>query len=443
MEKIKSLVLLLLVFSSVFLSAILIFYSPNSGNIALSEYLPQIHLGQNTEYQAIVRPEKIIYHQGNNNHTVVRPNQYLYSVLEKDFDLWSFYDLSLEYNRIDWLETVENQPGIEVIFPSALPQGIISSIFKLYETNINIYGVNRLWITNDLNDNVIAYFISDERDQIYVAQTSISNTKLIQYTGLASKAPKYSYHLSSENEEKSKVNLMFYLPVEGIELKKIKSSFITVPLDDLKQLLFIDPSIAKIYELENGKDYLYTDGTRSLQFFSEDRYISYFQPIAENKKEVNLENDVSLAIRYINQHGGWDGIYQLAEVKEVVGTKQTFLEFTKYIDGYQLKVLDNIFGSIQLQLTDGFVSSLMRSTIIADKTILSESITTLNDSELLQYLQKKGIEEQTIENIEIQYITSINQGHLSFDPYWVVSIAGQETIEIPADGRVVQGIGLE
>lgn len=443
MEKIKTIILIILVSNSLFLTGTLIFYSPNSDSVSLSEYLPRIQFGQNVDYQLVLKPKEMIYHFGDNIHSLAKPNTYPYSFLEKDLENWSFFNISIQDNEVDWVDTVENKLGIEVVFANELPHSLIASIFKIYETDLTILGVNRLWITSDNEENIITYFISDKRDQVYAAQTSITNDKLIQYITQAEGRPLYQYYLSSDNDKRSRIAKMYYLPIEGVEFKRVKSSYISIAVDDFKQLLFIDPNLAKIYELDNSGDYLYTDGTRSMQFFSEKNYISYFQPLISNQKEIDLESDLYLAIRYINQHGGWDGYYQLQEIRELDGGTQTLLKFQQYLEGIPLLEQDNMYGTINMQVTDGIVSSLKRSVILADKVLERKPIKTLTNSQMISLLQEQNISMDMINTVDLVYKAVREQDHIIFDPYWIIGVAGLGNIEIVAYGSVVQSIGLE
>ncbi|OEF99660.1 hypothetical protein BHF71_07820 [Vulcanibacillus modesticaldus] len=429
-EKVKSIILFLLVINSIVLTLFLSFYNFNSSSVSISEYLPQPKFGQDIDLVQLLSPEKIIYHFGKNAHSVIRPNVILFYQMEKEMKGWTFYNFTKAENKIDWKDIVENREGIEIYFPIPLTNSLISSIINIPATKINIEEVNRLWIFLNQKNKVEAYFISDNKDQVFTAEVTISDQQLTEYISKAVYQTKYSYHfVGSINKDKS-IKRMYYLPVEGTNMKVISRSYTTLTVDDFKQLLFIDSSmVRKVYEMNDKKSILYTDGTYSMQYDSMAKKISFYQPVFGQKKDLNLDRGLYVAIRYVNQHGGWDGIYRLAKNQRIRGN-QTNFGFRKYIEGYPILAGD--YGIIQMQVTDGIVNLFQRSAVLLDKYTDIKIIKTLNGLELITYLEKIGVNESDIKTIKLGYkVKGIGNSYI-FEPYWKIYLLGQKPIEIPA-----------
>lgn len=435
-EWIKSAILFVLVVSSVVLTWFLIFYSPNNNNVSLSEYLPRIKFGQDIDFKQVVKSKQIIYHFGNNEHTIVRPNKIIFTQIEEEMVDWSFYDFSPIYSSISWKEMTEDIQGFEIIFPSSLSHQFLNSMFGIPKTNIVLDNINRLWITIDHEENVQAYFISDERDRVYNAKTSITNQKLKQYVSQAILQPKYSYHWVYSNKDLRQVKQMYYVPIDGISMKMITKSYTPVSVEDFTQLLFIDPSMVREYEMENKKNILYTDGNRSMQYSPLKQHIIFYQHVSESK-DFNLEKDTYAAIRFVNQHGGWDKNYHLEKASKVIGSNRATIKFRQYIEGFPLLGQDNTYGIINMEVTDSIVNLFQRSMILLDNYKDIKVIKTHTEAELFKLLEEKQIIAD-IKSIELFYNVNKNEKDIVLEPYWKIEVKGEEQIEIPAFESVVQ-----
>ena len=430
LERIKTIILFILVFNSLILSGLLIYYKPDSVNVSISEYLPRPRIGEIKELEELVDPKYVVYHLGNNNHSLVGQNYNSSKVLINDMVEWSFYDFEQIY-EIDWLDLIEHKQGIEIVFSSYLSQSVISSIFKVLSTNIPLDQINRIWLIKEEEDKIKAYFLSDKADKVYLAQTSITADKLANLTLYANDQILYSYHPSYQKGYKTIKNF-FYLPTESISLKKVTMSYNTVPVGDFITLLFIDPSLVRKVEMDNQANILYTDGNRSLQFFVKDYYISYFQPVSENIKETDTEKDLYSALRFINQHGGWDEKYSLATINESLGGNQTLIKFQQVFEGYPIFDSDNKYGSIQIQVSNGLITTFQRPLLLLDKYSELKIVKTITNEQILNQLKEKRIPEQEIKSVELGYIAKLKQNSIILEPYWKIETEHYGFYEIPA-----------
>lgn len=442
-EKIKSAILLLLVINSLVLTWFLIYDSPNNSSVSLSEYLPRIKFGQESELVQVIKPIKIISHFGENKHSISFPAMESFKKIEADMDHWFFHDFNMIYYGIDWKKMLEEKKGIELVFPDSLSNSLLSSFIKMSSTNLNIESVNRLWLTADDEDNVHAYFISEKKDQVIVSQTSISSQKLNQYLSYTKSQSKYSSYWV-EQQKNLFVKQMYYLPIDGIDMKWYLKSYTPVSIVDFTQLLFIDPLVVrKIYEVENNENVIYTDGTRSMQYFFDEKYVSFYQPATGDQTEFDLKKEAYTAVRFVNQHGGWDGTYYLKEIKRTEGNNQTLFQFLYFLDGFPLLHQEGNYGIIEIQLQDGAITQFQRSTLLLDTIIEKRQIKTMNEEELLNQLDQKEVKKEQIQSVELGYQMAVIQEGMAFYPYWRIQLIDGTVIEIPHDESVVTSHGLE
>lgn len=436
-EKIKSIILLILVLNSLFLSWLLISYKPTNTFESISEYIPRIKFGQDTTLKQVTKPNQFIIHNQDNEHFVINSNNYGHEIILNEMEQWSFYNFSQIKDKIDWVDLIENNQGIEIIFPISLPDSLMQTMFKVVSSTELIDNVNRIWIYDEQDGNVGAYFISDEEDIVYKAQTSISVQKLNQYTHIASDQPKYNYYWSYPIDDNKLVDQAYYLPNEGLTIEVQRKIMTPVVIEDFIQLLFIDPSLVKRIEMENENNILFTDGNRSMQYFLDEKYISFFQPVTDNYRQIDLSKDAYASIRYVNQHGGWDGEYLLDYIEQASGS--SYFKFKKYINGYPLLNEEGNYGTIKLKTTDGIVSAFDRSIIfIENATQELRYEKTYSDKELFELLSVRNVLEEDIAKIELNYVIKTAFEFVLIDPYWIVYLSDGEIIKIPAYGSVVE-----
>lgn len=432
-EKIKSIILFVLIINSLILTSLLNFYNFNDNTVSLSEYYPQVKFGVNIELDELIKPTEIIFHLGDNTHTVVRADNSLYDTINKEMRSWTFYNISLEENIIKWDNIVKNNKGFEVIFSTPLINDALTTVFKFNSNNKNLVYINRIWVFQDNEENIQTYFISDGLDKVYIAKVLISDQILNNFFNEAKSEMVYSSYKSYSESEEKLVQQMYYLPNEGLEIDSFTETYNTLSEKDLIQMLFIDPnSVRNVYEEAIKKTVLYTDGINSLQHNIREKYISYYQPVLEYTDEFDLQKDTNSAVKFINQHGGWDGTYLLENVERKSEEDRTEIVFRKYINGIPLYEDEETYGVIKLKIFDGLVSIFQRSIILIDKSV-SEKNRTLSGNELLKLLNNQGVSETDIKTINLIYKVKRVKNEITLDPYWLINIRSEDTIEILAN----------
>ncbi len=431
-ERIKSVILLLLVLNSLVLTSFLNFYNFNDSSVSLSEYYPQIKFGDNIEVEQLIKPSEIIIHFGDNTHTLIRTDNEIYNLINDEMRNWIFYNFSLEIEKINWNEIVENNKGVELIFSNPLDYDSLFLLFEINSSNKYLNDISRLWLFIDQNDNLQVYFISDSLDKVYSAKIITIDQFINHYLDKAKDESKYSYYESYTDNKNKLVQQMYYIPDEEFNINKISETYTFLSESDLIQMLFLDPSsVRNVYEQDTKKAILYTDGINSLQYNTEGKYISYYQPILEYNEGFNVERDTTAAIKFINQHGGWDGEYLLEHVELKYNEDRTELVFRKYVNGFPLIEDDGTYGYIKIKVFDSLISLFQRSIVFIDKSEI-EVKKTLSGEELLNQLAIKGVNEIDIISLKLIYNVERIKNNIILDPYWLVDMKDETNLKIPA-----------
>ncbi|TCS80784.1 YycH family regulatory protein [Tepidibacillus fermentans] len=427
-EKVKSIILFLLVINSLILTWILIYYSPNNGNTQISEFLPRARFGQKLSTEKVLGFERMILHFGNNRHTVLYPGSNLFQKLLQEIKNESFYDFVLQQQPIEWKEIIENQKGIELILPVSMPKAFLKNILMISPITEIPDQVNRIWIINHSQTMPIVYFINDHEDKVYAAKTSITSTKLDDLLNSDLHLPLYSYLIS--NQPNKKIVSFYYLPEEEVEIQVPRRSMVQITDDHLIQLLFLDhTAVRKVYDQNGGQRMIYTDGSSSLQVYAKEHYLNYFQSISNGQKNLDLEKDLKTAINYINQHGGFGGSYFLTS-SQILGKNLWEFEFNQYFNG--IPVTDKELFQYRLQMNNGSIIFFERPTLMFIENLEPLKVKIIPRPAIMEELKKNGIKNGDILAIELTYHLVQKQDHVEFYPYWSVRLKDQPKLEVPA-----------
>ena len=432
-EKIKSTILILLVINSLILTWFLVYYSPYNDHTTPLEYQTRLKFGRDLDVTNVLKPKQVVLHKGNNQHHILVNNNIFFKSLEQEMKNWSFHNFYPVYRVIDWQEMMENKQGIEIIFGSGLSNILLMQAFIIPSDIIPFESVNRIWITTDKNDNMIAYFLSDELDKVYAAKTSINHDMLNQYLNVGNDHISFEYYWG-QDKDNVLVKPVFYLPKEEMKAYSFKKFYTPLSDDDFIQLLFIDPAIVrKVYDKDYKDHTLYTDGTRSLQVYPHSYYVNYYYHSSSVQQEMpDIKKELQGAVRFVNQHGGWEGNYQLESVKQIEESEQSLIYFRQYIEGYPLSTNKEKYGEIILRMNNGIVQSYQRALILLDQNFETKEVSIIDGTTLLHLLAEEGISTEDINLVELSYQVKRSKDYLELLPVWNVNYKDRQTIEIPA-----------
>ncbi|QGQ99839.1 hypothetical protein EHS13_35730 [Paenibacillus psychroresistens] len=420
MERIKSITLTILVLVSLVQSYFLAYSSPKFDNVVQTDYVENEVIGTQAELGDILFPEQIILHSGNSTHTLLPLSLQFYSMVYDDFLKRKFYDglRRTETSSLDlnWDYIRKQNPGIELRFKEAIPLHVLQSILQIkQEAPLIDEMITRIWIYLVANtDDVHTYFLTDKDSVVYEAmKVDISADNVKKYVAFGQYLTKYH-----------SVTGDYYLPDEAITIAKIQASYSQFTADQLKRNLFVDPSMTRNF-VERDLTQIYTDGKRALQVKNDTHWMKYSDPISIPVDNSNdAEENLLGSIKFINEHGGWNGTYIYSQMSSELETgPQTFL-YRQYVDNYPLIGLaPNNFGYIKLVLQRGVVSVYERSLIKIDTDTIVKKEAFLPGGKTLDNLIEAYSKRQEIVTIFPAYQVTVVKGNkVDLVPRWAVEL---------------------
>ncbi len=419
MESLKSVVLVILIGLSLYQSFLLSSYSPpKSEPIQQSNYVQTETLGKPSELQDMLFPDQIIVHLGNQQYSVLYPNNYYYTRLlenikQRSFD--GFRKTTMYLANVNWEDVRTKQQGVEIRFRDGIPFSVMQQLLRLEgEMPVENDKITRIWIfTKGTNEDVRAFFFTDSPSVGYEVVRADFTSKDIE---------NFAAYGDLTNLYKTTNNGDYYLPIKPLRVPIYSFSYNLLTADQLKQSLFVDPGITRNLKERDGSE-IYTDSKRGFQINRDQRWVTYSDPVAPVGTKSDVKEDLLAGIKFINQHIGWDGKYAVTHtpVKQLYDNN-TF-SFRQYFESLPIITTQaDGFGLLKLQVQKGIVSGFERSMIIPDfKTGQrrdGELISGDALEERLQYYQRRT----SIISIFPAYRPIVSDKSVTLAPTWALEL---------------------
>ncbi|OAB42031.1 YycH family regulatory protein [Paenibacillus glacialis] len=419
-EKLKSIVLVLLVVSSLVESYYLMYRLPGSDTIIRSatNYIKTDYMGPETNVESLIYPDKMIIHMGEDKHTIFYPDSTFYNLIfslieGRSFD--SFQRRSIQ--NIDLKEMRQNNPGIELTFGSGVPVTLLQRVMQiqpdsLFQTEL----IDRVWIYNVNNESKAhALFFSTEGVVYEAGKADLTVQDIQQQVDFGTTWTPYMT-----------INGAYYVPETPIEMVESTVDMGVYTAEQMQRSLFFDSSITRNIREKDGSE-IYTDSKRSLQVRQEQKWMSYTDPAAMPAGESNVDKEVLAAVDFVNQHGGWNGNYRLSLAGGGVGKNEVV--FQQYYGNYPILERPQFqYGTIKLDLHQGTVSAYERSLIYIKLKEQNKQIKVLSGGEELKSKLKKLSEQSAIVDLYPAYLPARTEEGLHLTPVWAVKLRSGEVM---------------
>ncbi|SDO53438.1 Two-component signal transduction system YycFG, regulatory protein YycH [Paenibacillus sp. yr247] len=390
-ESLKSILLVVLIGSSLYQSFLLASYNPPKIEpIQQSNYVQTETLGKPSELQDMLFPDQIIVHLGNQQHSVLYPNNYYYTRLLDNIKQRSFKGFrktSMYLVNVNWEDVRTKQQGVEIRFRDGIPFTILQQLLRIEgEIPTDNDKVTRIWIySKGNNEDVRAFFFTDSPGVGYeVIGADFTSKDVENFAAFGDLTNLYKTTNSGD----------YYLPIKPLRLPSYVFNYSLLTADQLKQSLFVDPGITRYLKERDGSE-IYTDSKRGFQLNRDQRWITYSDPVAPVVSKSEVLEDLMAGIKFINQHIGWDGKYKVARTPQ----KQLFDNYTftfrQYYESLPIIMAQpEGFGSMKMQVQKGIISGFERSMIIPDlKSVQRRDAELISGDALeekLQYYQRRS-----------------------------------------------------
>ncbi|MDP4084648.1 MAG: two-component system activity regulator YycH [Bacillota bacterium] len=396
-ENIKSILLIILVFVSVFLTWNLWTYQPNYETMEKSKNVAEVTLSEKQEVKKIIKPDMVIFHIKGEHHGTVNPVEL--DKISKDLSQWVFYDVRNYSNEVRNVNDIGHGNGnVEIIFPSDTPIELYRNVLNFQEKRLPSFTFDRIIINvdNPEKENGVVYFLSTNTQQVYISHISLSllnNFNRIFYKN----SERYPRYLSF----RGKNNHLIFFPEGKTDVMRVEYLPVTINSEKFKDALFSDPSFVQKSTISQ-KEEEYTNGSSKMSINNSTNMLLYVNPTSDTEFTDNPKDLVKRSIDFVNEHGGWTDAYRYVDMDEY-NHQATFRFYS--MDGYPvfnedgMSEINEIWGKNE-------INKYIRPNISLEQPLKSEmqKVTCPSGSEALEFLkEKKNFKSELLQNLVLGY----------------------------------------
>ncbi|KJB87806.1 hypothetical protein AZ66_10970 [Paenibacillus sp. E194] len=415
-ERFKTMLLTFLVLLSLLQSFFLAYSMPNFDvrKKSTSDYITTDPLGPEEKVENLIFPEQLVLHLGGNKHTILYPGMTFYNIIVKrlqgrSYDGFQYRSLSaVEWNRIR-----EENEGVELLFHAPIPVKLLQKVFPIGDDSALMNeSIRRIWLytTKDTKE-VRVFFFNAKGDAVYEStRADLTEQDVKQQVEFGRSWTPYKL-----------VNGSYYVPEQPIELLEVTLPYDRITAEQMQRSLFNDPTVTK--NIETGNSEIYTDVKRGLEVNRGLQWLIYSDPVVQTEGQQDIASDVTAAVRFINQHGGWNGRYRVTmpdnEKKDVLNGATsglgTAFRFQQYWGSYPIVSTSRFrFGYMQVTMQEGTVTSYERSLV-----------------QLHQRAEKKEMRQLVVGDALLQKLNALSQEKpiVGVDPVYIPEL-GKETVRL-------------
>ncbi|WP_410770155.1 YycH family regulatory protein [Fontibacillus sp. BL9] len=424
-ERVKSLMLALLVVCSLVQSYFLIYRLPGSDPVVKTEsdYIKTEDMGQEAEAEDMLFPSQIAVHLGENRHTVFYPDSAFYNLIYsrlkgRQFDGFQRYAVE----NLNWTDIRSRYAGIELQFGGGMPVALLQKVMQIAPDPLfEGESISRVLIYNSENeDQVRVFFFSSRGDVVYEAtKADLTVQDVRQQVDFGKDWVPYTL-----------VN-GYYIPEKPIHMVETGLNVGLFSTDQMQSSLFFDPSITRYIREKDGSE-IYTDSKRSLQVKQNRNWINYTDPAAPAAGENNPGQNALSAVDFVNLHGGWNGQYRLKQTEDT-GSEQHTVVFQQYYGEGQFGAFPIIdissfhYSEITLEMRQGTIMGYERSLIYSTEGFWNKRMVELPSGEELRNQIARLENEAEIVNLYPAYLPSLTEDGLLLKPMWAAEFKNGAT----------------
>ncbi|TVX76947.1 transcriptional regulator [Peribacillus simplex] len=395
-ERAKSIILIILVGTSIFLTWSIWTYEPEYDPFEQSSEFIKIKSDVQI-VSDVIKPVSILFH-GNGQHFQTS-NPVEINEMEKEFSQWRFSgikEVSVKRLQRKFDDFVHEDGSIEIKFSDDIPIALYKTVLKIRDKEVPEFSFDRILIKQkDISGKESAvYFVSYDQEKIY--QGMVDSKKLRNfmdsfYRGSYDEHPEYT--AETINSKRT-----LFVPENPVEINRFEYYIDDLDIGNLKNALFNNPKYVRQEPVSVGEEY--TDGTRLMTVNKDNYLISYINPA---QKLFGSSSDLlQKSIDFINDNAGWeDNNYRFAYMSE----NEQRVVFRLFVNGYPafnesgMTEIEQIWGKEEIYSYDRPYFSL-------DSVLPSEESgkTLKSGREVLNQLKSKdNIDFKSVEDISIGY----------------------------------------
>ncbi|UAC48131.1 hypothetical protein K6959_16395 [Bacillus aquiflavi] len=342
-EKIKSIILALLVLASIFLTWSLWTYQPNYETMKKTNYIEEVSFGDKREIADIIKPEKVLYHKEESDFGTYDEGEI--DKITTELSEWLFYklkDISMSIKKEDFSELVHGAGKVEIVFPDLVPIDQYKHLLNFYDRKLPNFEFDRIVIDieNSQKEEGTVYFIAENKKKVYASDVSSSLIRGFErnfYRG----ADRHPQYMAYETENKT-----IFFPKEEPVLPQFKYVPEILEPELLKDALFTDPSFVQKTFLTSGEEF--TDGSSMMTVSYENRLLSYVNPAEESDDPFTSSEIIQRSIKFVNEHGGWTDHYRFVDSSGQSVTFRLYVKGVPVFNDWGTSEIIQVWGKNQI-----------------------------------------------------------------------------------------------
>ncbi|MEY9870277.1 regulatory protein YycH of two-component signal transduction system YycFG [Peribacillus sp. B2I2] len=397
-ERAKSIILIILVGTSIFLTWSIWTYEPEYDKFGdQSNY---IKIKSDVQIVSdVIKPVSILFH-GNGRHFQTS-NPVEINRMEKEFSQWNFTgvkEISVKRLQRKFDDFVHEDGSIEIEYSDEVPISLYKTVLGITDTEVPGFSFDRIIIKQkDISGNESAvYFVSYDQGKIYQGMVDSKRLRRFMdlfYTGSYDRHPEYT--AETINSKRT-----LFVPEKPVTISKFQYYIDSLDIGDLKNALFNNPKYVRQDSVSVGEEY--TDGTRLMTVNKENYLISYINPAQKRKLFGSSSDLLQKGIEFINDHAGWeDNNYRFAYMSE----NEQRVVFRLFVNGYPafnesgMTEIEQIWGKEEIYSYERPYFSL--ASVLPSE---GSEMTLKSGREVLNQLKSKdNIDFKSVEDISIGY----------------------------------------
>jgi regulatory protein YycH of two-component signal transduction system YycFG len=342
-EKIKSIVLTLLVAMSIFLTWNLWTYQPEYDVIESTEAF-DVSIGDERKELELIQPYKVFYHHDDQISGSPNENE-IAKVLEhmSSWRLSNVKDVSNQFSQNE-IENLVHSPGkIELVFPDNLPLSVYKQVIKFDEENLPNTSFNR--IVFDMNtkkrESGIVYFVLyGEEDKKYVVESKVDLEKMESLQDTFVQRALYNDNFRKYFKFEVNTRKTLLLPIKEEEYYSYKYSTEILDAEDFMKALFKDP--INVSRNTTDAEEIYRDSSSLMKVNTNYNSLSFVNPGVDPDPGISDELLVHNSIEFVNEHGGWTDKFKLFSISP----EESKIEYRMFLLNFP--VFSDIAGTTEI-----------------------------------------------------------------------------------------------
>ncbi|NLY50023.1 MAG: hypothetical protein GX062_03345 [Firmicutes bacterium] len=351
-ERIKSIILALLVVFSVYLSFLLAGHVPPR-TVETPPSVGGSYWGSGRSTLALLAPARLVLHSSERTSIVIYPGRPQFTRLwNQAVDVLQqlvVEELSRQPSSLSEWEAASDKEALELIFFFPLESEIWGPVLE-YPVDLNLP-----WPTKRM------LLVPGSKPEIYLASQggevikyNLHSTELTALTLEDEPAT-----LCRELEAPLEVSQTVYVPAEPLSLPVLRMSGEVVDQEIVAGSFFADLSLTRRIRERDGAT-IYSDGRRGVRVWA-DGSVEYNAPGVESGVGLPPAQALDRAVRFITQHGGWPPevrLPRLTTVSPLPGEKRYLISFNQFWNGLPLAE-----PTLHVELSDRGVAKYQRSVL--------------------------------------------------------------------------------